>query len=117
MKFYPNRFNVRHVKATLCWTPQFLSSITKRFGIREEFTSAQVEDIFEGIITRNAVRKKLKRLYNGGIFKREQIKINGRKVFVYHFNDRWKRYYIYYQGFDYDPKSPLMKNQCVTPKY
>ena len=72
IKFYSEEGYTKRVDAICYWTPEFLAYVVRKIGgIEETFTSRQLEDIFERFISRNATRKKLKRLYNIGIFKRE----------------------------------------------
>lgn len=111
VKCYPTKCK-KNVRAVLNWTPEFLEVISKKFGLNGKFSSVEIEEFFRHYASRNAIRLKLRRLYRCGWFIRRleghSEKRPNRSVYLYEFSNSSKKYQIYWVGFNYNDRSPLM---------
>ena len=110
-KYYPNRYTYgKLIQATVKWTPQFLETIEEKFGLNGNFTANNVASIFQSIVSLNAARLKLLRLYRIGWFTRTLEE----GIYVYRFSNSARNYYRSWQGFE-NEESPLVTAR--KPKY
>ena len=107
-KYYPNNsYYHRKIKAVIKWTPEFLERIQSSFGLRGEFNSLDVVFSIKNIliISDNAIRLKLHRVYKQGWFTRSRIE----GIYYYAFSEKAKRYYSSFGNFQYD--GPLAESK------
>lgn len=98
-KYYPQGCRsderCKEIPVVVKWNPKFFAGIVSKYGEDGNFTSNNVMDLFKGFTTSNALRLKLKRLYDSGWFSRRQDSSGefGRKsAYVYTFSKSAKRY-------------------------
>jgi len=107
IKYYPYRYSYggKHVEVIIKWTPQFLQSIEWEFGLEGEFTAYRVAQLFSNIISDNATRLKLWRMYKQGWFTRYCKE----GIYFYTFSESARKYYRYWSAFNQEG-SPLVKS-------
>ena len=104
-KYYPSRYSCsKLIQAIVKWTPQFLETVERRFGLQGDFTAENITQTFCHILSANAARLKLLRLYRVGWFTRKQE----RGVYLYSFSNGAIRYYQIWNGFESE-ESPFVK--------
>nr|MBI4157076.1 hypothetical protein [Candidatus Woesearchaeota archaeon] len=110
IKHYTDRYSGLTIKAVIKWTPEFLQFIRRNYDLNSEFTSNNLCELFNNIISGNATRLKLWRMYRQGWFTRRYKK----GVYYYKFSEGAKKYYNLWYGFNSE-EGPLIKSS--KPKY
>jgi len=84
MKIYPIRHPGRFFNIIVDWNGEFLQQIIEKWGLYAEFSAEEIGYLFRDLLSMNAARLKLLRLYRQGWFVRRLV-----------FNDEKGKHYLY----------------------